>query len=90
MERVAELGRHFGILISVVVNKSDINAERTRTIEEFCGREGMAFLGGIPFDSTISEAQRQAKTILELLPDCGASRAIRDISRILKERMEVV
>ena len=49
-----------------------------------------AFLGGIPFDSTISEAQRQAKTILELVPDCGASRAIRYISRILKERMEVV
>ncbi len=89
MERVVELGRHFGIPMSVVVNKSDINAEHTRTIEEFCASEGMAFLGGIPFDSTISEAQRQAKTILELVPDCGASRAIRDISRILKERMEV-
>ncbi len=90
MERVVELTRHFSIPTGVAVNKSDIDQEYTEQIKAFCGRERIDFLGAIPFESRISEAQRRGRTILEFAPQCDASRAIREIFTKLQQRMEAV
>ena len=47
--RVADLIGHFGIPAGLVVNKWDINPERSRDIETLCDEEGVAFWGESPF-----------------------------------------
>lgn len=89
-ERVVGLARHFSIPAGLVVNRSDINQEYSEKIRAFCLKDNIAFLGGIPFEPGISLAQRQAKTILEFLPDSAASRSIRQIFEKLSERMEAL
>lgn len=89
MERTLQLTAHFGIKTGVVVNKSDINAEHTERIRELCEKGDQAvFLGGIPFEPNVSEAQRQAVTILDYAPICEASKAIHNIYKKLKKNME--
>ena len=65
MERVAQLAAHFNVPAMVCVNKFDINTEKSRLIEEFAGRRGMAFLGCVPFDPAFTRAMVQGRTIFE-------------------------
>lgn len=89
MKRILQLTTHFGIKTGVVVNKSDINSDHTESIKALCENENHAvFLGGIPFEPNVSEAQRQAVTILDYAPKCEASEAIRSIFKKLKKTME--
>jgi MinD superfamily P-loop ATPase len=89
MKRILQLTAHFGIKAGVVVNKSDINSDHTESIKALCDNGDQAFfLGGIPFEPDVSEAQRQAVTILDYAPTCEASKAIRTIYQKLKRNME--
>ncbi len=88
LERVFSLTKHFGIRTAVVVNKCDINTSHLLNIKNYCVSEGNTFLGEIPYDSAITEAQRAGKTILEHDPDCNASIAIKDIYNKLKNVLE--
>lgn len=89
MKRILQLTTHFGISAGVVVNKSDINSTHTDSIKALCEKEDRAvFLGGIPFEPKVSEAQRQGVTILDYAPTCEASRAIRNIYTKIKRNME--
>jgi MinD superfamily P-loop ATPase len=65
MERVAQLAAHFNVPAMVCVNKFDINTEKSRQIEEFAGRRGLAFLGRVPFDPAFTHAMVQGRTIFE-------------------------
>jgi MinD superfamily P-loop ATPase len=89
LKRVLQLTAHFGIKTSVVVNKHDINSAHTDSIEAFCQNDGHAvFLGGVPFEPKISEAQRQSVTILAYAPKCEASKAIKKLHQKLMRAME--
>jgi MinD superfamily P-loop ATPase len=88
LERVFALTKHFRIRTAVVVNKSDINPAHLTSIKDYCDSENHAFLGEIPYESAITEAQRAGKTILEFSPDCSASIAIGDIYNKLKNILE--
>lgn len=89
LKRILQLTGHFGIKTRVVVNKSDINTAHTDSIEALCRNGGHAvFLGGIPFEPKISEAQRQGVTILDYAPRCEASKAIKRLYQKLKRDME--
>lgn len=65
MERVVQLAAHFNVPAMVCVNKFDINTEKSRHIEEFAGRRGLAFLGRVPFDPAFTRAMVQGRTIFE-------------------------
>jgi len=88
LKRIVELAHHFKIKVALVVNKSDINPEYVKTIREYCDKEGIAYLGEIPYEIKITEAQKEMKTILDFAPDCEASRAIRDIHTKLQSILE--
>ena len=90
LERVFALTKHFRIRTAVVVNKSDINPAHLTSIKNYCAAENYTFLGEIPYDSGITEAQRAGKTILEFNPDCSASIAIGDIYKKLNNILEEV
>ena len=65
MERVVQLATHFNVPAMVCVNKFDINTEKSRQIEEFASRRGLAFLGRVPFDPAFTRAMVQGRTIFE-------------------------
>ena len=57
-------------------------------MRDYCVTEGIRLLGKIPYDPMITEAQREAKTILEYAPESAASEAIRAIHNNLVLLME--
>jgi MinD superfamily P-loop ATPase len=90
LERVFALTKHFRIRTAVVVNKCDINPAHLMSIKNYCAEGNHTFLGEIPYESAITEAQRAGKTILDFNPDCNASAAIRDIYKKLNNILEEV
>jgi len=88
LERIIELANFFKCKTGVIVNKSDINPDYCKRIEEYCTTKGITFLGAIPYDPNITEAQIQATTILDRAPDSQASAVIRTIYKKLSEILE--
>lgn len=88
LARVFALTEHFRIPAAVVINKVDINPSHAESIKKYCATENHAYLGEIPYEPAMSEAQKAGQTILEYDPFCGASRAIRDIYTKLQNLLE--
>ncbi|MCF7849740.1 MAG: P-loop NTPase [Kiritimatiellales bacterium] len=63
--RVLELCHHFGIPVSVVVNKADLNPDQTQRIHRMAEKAHSKVIGEIPFDRNIHDALMEGKTILE-------------------------
>ncbi len=64
-DRVIRVARHFGILVSLVINKCDLNAQMTEKIERYCKDNNVPMLGKIRFDKSVVEAMVNAKTVVE-------------------------
>jgi MinD superfamily P-loop ATPase len=90
LERVIDLTKHFRIRAAVVVNKGDINPSSAAAIKQYCERGGHTFLGEIPYDTTMTEAQRAGKAIVDYSPACDASNAIRAIHTKLQSILEEI
>jgi len=88
LERIIDLARFFECKTGVIVNKSDVNPEYCKRIEDYCLTKGSTFLGAIPYEPKITEAQIQATTILDSAPDSEASEVIRMIHKKLVEIVE--
>jgi MinD superfamily P-loop ATPase len=56
LKRVLEVAEHFKVRAGVIVNKYDINEEKTRAIEAFCRENKVLFLGKVPFSRCVVEA----------------------------------
>lgn len=66
LERVVSLAAdYFQIPTFVCVNKFDLNEELTDQIENFCRDRNIGFVGKIPYDTVVTDAMVQAKTIIE-------------------------
>jgi len=88
LERVLSLARHFDMKSAVVVNKGDLDPSRTEDIKSFCCRRRVGFLGSIPYEPLITEAQRQGETVLDYAPESRASIEIRSIFDEFTKAME--
>lgn len=64
--RVLELARHFKIPAFICINKWDINPEMTGKIEAAATEAGAAVLGRIPYDKSITTAQINGQSVVEL------------------------
>ncbi len=56
MLRTMELCNHFNINHGVIINKSDLNMEKTQEIYEHCQKAGIPVFGEIPFDKSFRDA----------------------------------
>jgi MinD superfamily P-loop ATPase len=90
LKRIDELTRHFQIKTAVVINKGDINAKYVEEMKLHCKENDLIYLGEIPYETKITEAQKEAKTILDYAPDCEASKSIREIYTKLKFILEEI
>jgi len=87
MERVAQLSDHFKIPAMICVNKSDLNLELTRDIENYAKEKGLSCLGRIPFNPVFTKAMIQAQTIFEYDGQSASGEAIRNIWQQLSEKL---
>ena len=65
MERVLGVVKHFQIPSVVVINKSDLNDEMSRQIKIKSEELGSTVIGHIPYDSIVTDAMVQGKTVVE-------------------------
>lgn len=75
MERIIKTAIKFDINISVCINKYDTNIENTKKIEELCEKQGLAYMGKIPFDSKAVKAINNGQTIVDI--DCVSGTAVK-------------
>lgn len=77
MERIINTAAIFGTKTAVCINKYNTNIENTKKIEQFCEKEGIAFMGRIPFDSVAVKAINDGQTIVDI--DCASGTAAKEV-----------
>lgn len=65
LQRVAELCRQLDVRAAVCVNKADINPEISEQIAAEAARGGMALLGTIRYDDSVTTAQLRQRAVVE-------------------------
>ena len=78
LKRVVDLAKHFGIPVTVCVNKYDINETMTERIGDYCREQRLSVVGKIPFDPQVTAAQLKGVSVVEH-NSSPAAEAIRDI-----------
>ncbi len=64
-ERTVKLVQHFGINIFYIINKFDLNLDKTNDIDKYCLENSITLLGKIPFDPIVNEAVSEGKVLTE-------------------------
>jgi MinD superfamily P-loop ATPase len=65
MERVVKLARYFQVPVSIMINKADINHEKSEEIAKFALLHGVSILGEIKYDPIVTKAQLVNQSIIE-------------------------
>ena len=79
MERIITTAAKFGTKTAVCINKHDTNIVNTEKIEEFCNKQGLPYIGSIPFDSNAVKAINNSQTIVDI--DCTSGTAVKEVYR---------
>jgi MinD superfamily P-loop ATPase len=87
LERVIGVCRHFGVPVSVCVNKYDLNEQNTSQIESYCGKEGIDVAGKISFDNVMTEAIVHGLPVVEY-SDNKVTQQIRQLWRAISAKLE--
>jgi MinD superfamily P-loop ATPase len=77
MERIINTAAKFGTKTAVCINKYDTSIENTEKIEEFCKKQGLPFIGRIPFDSNAVKAINNGQTVVDI--DCISGTAVKEV-----------
>ncbi|WP_058953521.1 ATP-binding protein [Clostridium tyrobutyricum] len=77
MERIINTAAKFETKTAVCINKYDTNIENTEKIEEFCKKQGLPFIGRIPFDSNAVKAINSGQTIVDI--DCTSGSEVKEV-----------
>lgn len=75
MERIIKTAARFGTKIAICINKYDINPIYADKIEQFCKKQGLPFVGKIPFDPDAVKAINKGQTIVDI--DCASKKAVK-------------
>ncbi len=87
LKRVVQLSRHFGIAISVCINKWDLNPDVSARIEAYCHKESIALAGRIRYDKAFTQAQLEGRTVVEA-GEIGVGEDIRQLWTALRTQLE--
>ncbi len=82
VKRVYELVKKFGIKTGCIINKADINLEKTSEIHQFLEAEDIILISEIPYDENFTKAMTMGQTIVEYDPE--------GIGEILKSSWEKI
>jgi MinD superfamily P-loop ATPase len=84
--RALELTRHFKVPAFICVNKWDIAPEKAEQIEEQALAKGAHVLGRIRYDNGVTQAQKQAKAVIET--DTPSASEIKDLWKQFQQQIE--
>ncbi|MBN1272239.1 MAG: P-loop NTPase [Candidatus Aminicenantes bacterium] len=87
LERILKLTGHFRIQTGIVVNKHDLNAQMTEKIKILAEEYNAEFVGTIPYDKSITEAQMEGLSVVEYTSS-STTEAIAKIWNRVKETYE--
>jgi MinD superfamily P-loop ATPase len=65
LDRILKVTQHFGIPSGIVVNKYDLNLEMTDKIKLLAKDYNAEFIGTIPYDKEVTDAQMEALSLVE-------------------------
>lgn len=77
MERIIITARKSAVKTTVCINKFDTNLDNTERIEEFCKKQGLPFMGRIPYDPEAVKAINSGLTIVDI--DCSSGSAVENL-----------
>lgn len=77
MERIINTAAKFWTKTAVCINKYDTSIENTEKIERFCKKQGLPFIGRIPFDSNAVKAINNGQTVVDI--DCISGTAVKEV-----------
>lgn len=78
LRRVMDVINFFNVKSGIIVNKYDLNPEKTDEIETIAEMSNSQFLGVIPYDKSITRAQLEGLSVVEYT-DNETTKKIRDI-----------
>ncbi|MGC9089645.1 MAG: ATP-binding protein [Caldisericia bacterium] len=88
LKRVIELIDNFNSKPFVIINKFDINNEKTLEIKNYCESKNISVLGEIPFDIIFIKAMLEGANIIDYSPESEISLLIRKIWSKFKKLTE--
>ena len=65
LERICGVAKHFDIPAIVCINKYDINKNNSKNIEDYCKKNNIEVVGKIPYDTIITDAMVNEKSVIE-------------------------
>jgi len=65
LKRVYELVNKFHIPAACIINKADLNPDKTQEIKDFLQKEKIIHLTDLPYNETFTKAMTECKTIVE-------------------------
>ena len=65
LERIYKVANHFDIPSIICINKYDINIENSKKIVNYCKDNNIEVLGKIPYDTIITDAMVDEKSVFE-------------------------
>lgn len=65
LKRVLDTAAHFHVISGVVINKSDVNPERSEEIRIYCEEREIPIFGRIPYDMIATESMVVGESIIE-------------------------
>lgn len=77
LDRIAKTINHLDAKVLAVINKYDINLEKTKEIEKYCEDNNIEVVGKIPFEKNYNDFLNSKKTLLE--SNLGASNEVKKI-----------
>jgi MinD superfamily P-loop ATPase len=86
LKRVVEVAEHFNIPSLVCINKFNINLVNTLRIEDYCEENGIALVGRIPFDPSVTQAMISSLSVVEY--PCGkVTEEVKEIWEKVEDRL---
>ncbi|MEA3316640.1 MAG: ATP-binding protein [Bacteroidota bacterium] len=65
LKRVYELVKKFNLKAGCIINKADINKDKTNEIREFLKKENIEYIADFPYDVNFTNAMTKGQTIVE-------------------------
>jgi len=85
LERILGVANHFGIPAVVCINKYDINVDNTEKIERYCESVDVRVVGNLPYDTIMTDAMVNEKSIVEFSDGDLAERIVEMWSKIKED-----
>jgi MinD superfamily P-loop ATPase len=88
LQRVLGLLNHFKVTPFVCINMYDINQSNTEKIQVFCKTNNLEVVGILPYDSEVTKAMVNGKTIVEYSPNSPVSQEITQMWKKITQKLE--